>query len=274
MKKAIAIIQARMGSTRLPGKVLLPLADEPLLWHIYNRLSYCQQINKIIVATTIDKSDDKIENFCKKNKIDFYRGSSDNVLKRFIDIINKFSPEYVVRITGDTPFPTPGFIDAQIRALKQNNGDITMGKNRGWFFEGQGGCSVRVLKKAYRFSKDKLDLEHVGSFYLAKSLDKLRVVSINVPKELIVKNCRLTIDTPEDYQFISKIYKDLYQKDKLINLYMIKDWIAKNRKLLNIYQQEPMDAFYGQVEKIKKANLKKLNIVGSCTVKKEDIIKY
>ncbi len=274
MKKAIAIIQARMSSKRLFGKVLMPLADKPLLWHICNRLSYCQQINKIIVATTIDKSDDKIENFCKKNKIDFYRGSSDNVLKRFIDIINKFSPEYVVRITGDTPFSTPGFIDAEIMALKQNNGDITAGKNSGWFFEGQAGYSVRVLKMAYRFSKDKLDLEHVGSFYLAKNLDKLKVISINIPKELIVKNCRLTIDTLEDYQLISKIYKDLYQKDKLINLYMIKNWIAKNRKLLNIYQQEPMDAFFGQVRKIKKANLKKMNIVGNCVVKKEDIIKY
>ena len=273
MKKAIAIIQARMGSTRLPGKVLMPLAGKPLLWHIYNRLSHCREINKIIVATTIDKSDDKIENFCKKNKIDFYRGSLNNVFKRFIDVIDKFSSEFVVRVPGDTPFPTPGFIDAQIRVLKQNKGDIIIAKDLGGFFTGQGTYPAQVPHTAYHFSEDKRDLEHVGSFYLAKNLDKLRAVEITVPKELIVKNCRLTIDTPEDYQFISKIYKDLYQKDKLINLYMIKDWISKNKKLLNIYQQKPMDISYRQAEKIRKENLKRSNIVGSYAVKKGDIIR-
>lgn len=271
--KTLAIIQARMASTRLPGKVLLPLAGKPLLWHVCNRLSFCKEIDKIIVATSRTKNDDEIEDFCKKNNIECYRGSLNNVLKRFIDVLNKYKPQYVARICGDAPFSIPEFIDARIKALKQYNGDIILFKNYYYFLLGQSIHSVRSLRKAYSCSRDKRDLEHVGSFYFAKHLNKLRGVSLKVPKELIVKNCRLMIDTIEDYQLISKIYKDLYQENKLISIYTIKDWINKNPKLLEINKDISMKPYFDKLKKNEKDNLKRANIVGIYTLKKKDFIR-
>lgn len=103
MQKTIAIIQARMSSTRLPGKVMLPLAGSPVIWHVYNRAQKCKYVDEVIVATSIDKSDDELVDFLKANNMNFYRGSLDNVLKRFMDIVYEKKPQYVVRITADCP---------------------------------------------------------------------------------------------------------------------------------------------------------------------------
>lgn len=271
--KTLAIIQARMGSIRLPGKVLLPLAGKPLLWHICNRLSYCKEIDKIIVATSQTKNDDQIENFCKKNNIECYRGSLNNVFKRFINVLNKYKADYVARICADAPFPIPEFIDARIKALKMYDGDIILFKNYYHFLLGQSIHAVRSLRKAYSYSQDKRDLEHVGSFYFAKHLNKLRVVALKLPKKFIVKDCRLLIDTFEDYQFISKIYKDLYQEDKLISIYAIKDWVNKNPKLLEINKNISMKPYFSKFKKIEKDNLKRANIIGTYELKKKDFIK-
>ena len=267
MKKVVAIIQARMGSTRLPGKVLLPLARKPLLWHICNRLTYCKRVDEIIIATSIDKSDDPIEKFCDRNNIKIFRGSLENVLKRFIETIDYFHADYVVRITGDTPFPSPDYIDKEIDALKTNNGDINVCENCGCLFGGQGVYSSNALRKAYTFSQNKLDLEHVGALYFSKNLDKLRVVKIYVPKDLVLKDCRLTIDTIEDYKLISRIYSDLYIKDKLIDIYMIKEWITTNQNLVNSNKKVLMKQYYYNILKIRKNNLKRANVVGEYRIK-------
>lgn len=263
--QTIAIIQARMSSKRLPGKVLMPLAARPLLWHIYNQVSHCQGINKVIVATSQEKSDDKIEDFCRKNNIEFFRGSLDNVLERFNKVIDKYKPKYVSRICGDTPFLTPKFIDSQIKALKAYDGDMIISKDSSCFFEGQDVYSVRALRQAYLFSKNKLDLEQLGSFYFAKNLNKLRLVGLKLPKELVAKDWRLTIDTPEDYQLVSKIYEDLFKKDRLINLRMVKDWLNRNPELAGINKNISMKSYFERLQRIKRRNLKRANIVGEYT---------
>ena len=86
--KVIAIIQARMSSRRLPGKVLMNLAGKPVLQHVIERLNYCKTFKEIIVATSIDKSDDEIENFCQENKINIFRGSLNDVLDRFYRLVS------------------------------------------------------------------------------------------------------------------------------------------------------------------------------------------
>jgi len=267
-KKVVAIIQARMGSTRLPGKVLMNIIGKPMLWHIWNRLTHCKRLNEIIIATSTDKSDDLIEKFCKTNKIKIFRGDLENVLKRFIDTISFFHGDYVVRITGDTPFPSPDYIDSTIKAIKTFNGDITLCENCGCLFEGQGVYSSNALRKVYKLSQNKLDLEHVGALYFSENLDNLRVVKIYVPKELTLKDCRLTIDTIEDYKLISRIYSDLYIENKLIDLHMVKDWINNSQSLVDINKQTLMKPYYNKILKIRKNNLKKANIVGEYKIKK------
>jgi spore coat polysaccharide biosynthesis protein SpsF len=267
MRKVVAIIQARMGSTRLPGKVLMDIVGKPMLWHIWNRLTYCKGLDEIIIATSTDKSDDPIEKFCKTNKINIFRGDLEDVLKRFIDTIDDSHGDYVVRITGDTPFPSKNYIDSAIAAIKSFNGDIILCENCGCLFGGQGVYSSNALRKAYTSSQNKLDLEHVGALYFSENLDNLRVVKIYIPKELTLKDCRLTIDTIEDYKFVSRIYKDLYIKNELIDLYMIKEWITNNQNLVNINKKVLMKPYYNKILKIRKNNLKKANVVGEYRIK-------
>lgn len=106
-KAAIAIIQARMSSSRLPGKVLKPLAGKAMIWHIYQRAKMCQLVDKVIVATSTEKSDDLLSVFCKENNLNVYRGDLNNVLSRFVEILEKDQYPYFVRITGDCPLICP-----------------------------------------------------------------------------------------------------------------------------------------------------------------------
>jgi len=115
MKNIVAIIQARMGSTRLPGKVLLDIVGKPMLWHIVNRLRYSKLINRIVVGTSINKKDDLIENFCKEYKIDFYRGSEEDVLDRYYQTAKVFEANIIIRITADCPLIDPEIVDLVIK---------------------------------------------------------------------------------------------------------------------------------------------------------------
>jgi len=112
--KVVAIIQARMSSSRLPGKVLMPLANKPVLAHIVERLSYCKMIEKIVVATTDEVSDDLVANYCANNNIDCYRGSLEDVLDRYYQTAKIHHADPIVRITGDCPVIDPVVVDAVI----------------------------------------------------------------------------------------------------------------------------------------------------------------
>ena len=109
--KIVAIIEARMSSTRLEGKVLKKIDGEEVLKIIIKRLRFSKQINQIIVATTKAKKDDRIARFLKKNKQLYYRGSSSDVMGRIINAAEKFKAEIIVRVTGDNPLTDPNIID-------------------------------------------------------------------------------------------------------------------------------------------------------------------
>ena len=118
-----AIIQARCGSTRFPNKVFAMIDGKPLLWHVVNRLTYAKKIDDIVVATTINSKDDKIEKWCKENNIHCYRGREEDVLNRYYSASEAFPSDYVVRITADDPFKEPKVIDAVIAKLIEENYD-------------------------------------------------------------------------------------------------------------------------------------------------------
>ena len=108
------IIQARTGSTRLPGKILLPLADMPMLWHVAMRCKKSKLADRVIVATSTDASDDPIEELCKQHGIDYFRGDLDDVLNRFKQCGDTFNLDTIVRITSDCPLIDPDIIDQSI----------------------------------------------------------------------------------------------------------------------------------------------------------------
>lgn len=228
-KPAIAIIQARMSSTRLPGKVLKPLAGKPIIWHIYQRAMQCNMVDKVIVATSEDSSDDLLADFCQNNGLKCYRGSLNNVLGRYIDILKSNDYTYFVRITGDCPLIHPKFIDEQIIILSKLNADIAWCRNESPALEGQGVHSTRSLYYINSKSKDIRDKEHVGSIYLAEHPDEFKIVEIELPDLYLNSKFRLTVDEESDYYLFKKIFETLYYDKKILNIKDVLNWLNNNK---------------------------------------------
>ena len=210
--------------------MLKKLAGKPIIWHIYKRAQECKFVDKVIIATSNEESDNKLADYCMNNDLDLYRGSLDNVLSRFIHILEKNPFKYYVRITGDCPLIDPGFIDSQIVALKKYDGDCVWAPASGTLFEGQGVHSSRSLFHIADNSSSLNDLEHVGSEYLSNHPEKFRIVELNIPDNLVRNDIRLTVDEMEDYLFFEKIYQSLWS-GKPLRLMEVIDLLDKNPEL-------------------------------------------
>lgn len=221
---AIAIIQARMSSTRLPGKVLLPLAGKPMIWHIVERARACKLVDVVIVATSVEASDDPLASFCADSDIPCFRGSLDNVLSRFVEILKTHPADFFVRITGDCPLIDPIFIDRQLDALAQFEGDCIWCQPQSSVLEGQGVLSFRALTHIARNSSHPHDLEHVGSRYLAENPEEFRIVGLRLDPAIAESEYRFTVDEISDYKMLRLIYDDLW-KSQPIELKDVISWI-------------------------------------------------
>ena len=214
---AIAIIQARCSSTRLPGKVLMPLAGKPMIWHIVKRAESCVNVDDVVVATSCEPSDDRLADFCYQSGIECFRGSLHNVLSRYLSILEIKSYDYVVRVTGDCPLIYPYLIDRQIELLHRHDADMVRLDYPSSLLEGQGVYSSRSLRYVSQRTNDPDDLEHVGSRYFCEHPELFRLVQLQVPKKLIHNKMRITVDEVADYTLMSELYDRLYE-DKPISL--------------------------------------------------------
>lgn len=226
-KPAIAIIQARMSSERLPKKVMKKLAGKPVIWHVYQRAKQCKLVDKVVIATSVHRSDDELVEYCIENGLNYYRGSLSNVLRRFIDILKKENFKYYVRITGDCPLICPQFIDNQIYALNKYDGDITWTFNLGEALVGQGVHTVRSLRHIATNADDVENHEHVGAIYLSKNPHLFRIVELNPPSDLLGGN-RVTIDEKADLMLVKALYGELFKENEIISLRDALLWINSN----------------------------------------------
>tara|TARA_Y100000589_G_scaffold321573_1_gene353156 strand:+ start:86 stop:898 length:813 start_codon:yes stop_codon:yes gene_type:complete len=206
-----AIIQARMSSSRLPGKVLFDLAGKPIIWHIVNRLKSCKNISNIVVATSDLSSDNNLVNFCIDNDIKFFRGSLNNVLSRYTELINIYKSKYIVRITGDCPLISPNYIDNQIRILELYKADVIWLQKNVDLLEGQAVYSSELLNKVENNSSCREDLEHVGGVYISNNPEKFKIIGLDPPDELTSLKYRFSVDEEADYKFIKYIYDNLWE---------------------------------------------------------------
>ena len=234
-KKSIAVIQARSSSKRLPKKIMKKLAEKPMILHIVERARMCRHVNKVIVATSTENSDNELADLCYKNKINIIRGSLNNVFERYIEAIERFPSDYVVRITGDCPFIHPEFIDKQIEALLSFDGDFVQVSQKTTLLEGQGVFSTKSLKNIYKNTKNLDDLEHVGSKYISENLEKFRIIKFEIPKYLQSEKYRLTVDEKKDFELASLLYDQIYNDEP----FHIKDaisWLDENPDIASINQ--------------------------------------
>src|SRR5579863_6109788 len=123
-RPVVAVVQARMGSSRLPGKVLMPVAGKPMLWHILHRLGQCRSVDSIAVATSTDPRDDAIEKFCVEEGVACVRGPLQNVLERYRLTADQTGAQTLLRVTGDAPLIDPGIIDYLVFGMTEAGADF------------------------------------------------------------------------------------------------------------------------------------------------------
>jgi spore coat polysaccharide biosynthesis protein SpsF (cytidylyltransferase family) len=213
-----AIIQARMGSTRLPGKVLADLAGKPLLWHIVQRLKRSEEVDSVIVATTFQPEDSAIENFCQEEGIPCFRGSEEDVLNRYIMSAETHGVDTVVRVCSDSPLVDPFSVDKMIQLYRKENADlVTANPERTSLLDGFEVTSLSFLKLLESKATKRYHREHVT--YLAKEDPSLgKLLFYDPPKELAHRDIRITVDTEKDLQFIREVYKWLYEESQIIDI--------------------------------------------------------
>lgn len=217
MNDIVAIIQARMGSTRLPAKVLLDLEDKTVLERVIERVKKSKFIQEAIVATTISKDDLKIVNLCAKMGIRVYCGSEDDVLDRYYQAARLLDRKHIVRITADCPLIDPKVIDRVIRAHLSKKADYTSNTIQETFPDGEDVevFKFQTLKKAWEDAGLPSEREHVSP-YIRKHQNLFRLE--NVSSEENLGRMRWTLDEKRDYKFIKLVYRKLYKKNRIFGM--------------------------------------------------------
>ena len=233
-----------MSSSRLPGKVLRELDGKATLQILIERLTKSKLIDKIIIATTTNPLDEKIEELGKKLNIQTHRGSEDDVLGRVIGAVESVQGDIIVEMTGDCPLIDPGVVDHVINAYFKNYPKYDFVTNIGYIEnevrEIPVGMDVRVfsyvqLKHISNITNDHEDREHVSLYFLRTGKDKYKLHNVNTPEKWKRDyNPRLCLDTVEDFEVIKKIYEGLIKQKKNFNLEDILNFLDKNKDILDI----------------------------------------
>ena len=240
--RVIAIIQARMTSSRLPGKVLLPLANKPVLEHIVERLKLSKKIDEIVISTSKENTDDPIDNFASKNDIALFRGSLNDVLERYYFTAKLFRADAIVRITGDCPLVDYKIVDQLITKFIRGNYDaFSLG---GSFPDGLD-CQVfsfSAIERAHHEASLNSDREHVGTYIERPSSKKFKTG--HYAKFTDLGHYRWTLDEQKDYDFLQEIFNNLYKKNKPFSTKKVLSFLDKNPHLLKINDSIPRNEGY------------------------------
>jgi len=227
--KTIAIIQARMGSTRLPGKVLQDLAGEPMLARVVNRVGRAKTLQEVVIATTTNALDDVIIKLCEAHDWSWFRGSEEDVLDRYYQAAKKYQADLIVRITSDCPLIEPEIVDQVVQEFLERQPELDYASNT-WpqrtFPRGLDTEVMRIdaLDRAWREDRNPTWREHVTP-YIYRNPDRFRIH--NVLSQADYSALRWTVDTPEDLTFVRQIY-DYFGHDHFC-------W----RKVLKVLEEHP-----------------------------------
>jgi len=221
--KVGAIIQARMGSSRLPGKVLkhLPYHSElTTLHHVVHRVQRVKKIDDVIIATTTEAEDDPIVQTAKELHAPFFRGSEQHVLERFYLAAKQYELDYIVRITSDCPVLDPVVVDQLIHLHFSERADFSSSAVRRSFPIGQDCAlfSFDMLEEAYQNATAAYEREHVTTYFYKTQPDKYKIEVLKAPEMWTDPNLRLTLDTPEDYILLCCLFDELHQENEVFGL--------------------------------------------------------
>lgn len=212
--RTVAIIQARMGSSRLPGKSMMPIIDgKGPVELMLERVRRCASLDTIIVATTDAAKDDPLEALCERLETACFRGSEDDVLDRFYRAALSMGPECAfVRLTGDCPLHDPGVIDEVVRQFLQSGADYAANVDPPTFPDGLDTevFTFQALEEAWRVARARADREHVTPF-IRRHDDLFQ--RINTTRQTDLSHCRWTLDEEADLAFVKAVFEELYHDD-------------------------------------------------------------
>jgi spore coat polysaccharide biosynthesis protein SpsF len=206
--KTVAIIQARMASTRLPGKIMADLAGQPLLERVVHRARQARSLDLVTVATTDRPADDAVARFCKEANISCFRGNENDVLDRYYQAAKCFEADIVVRLTADCPLLDPIVVDKVVSAFRLGDYDYTSNTIKPTYPDGLDTEVFRreALERAWHEANLTSEREHVTS-YIWKHPDLFRLSNVEHSEDLSA--LRWTVDEPQDLEFVRRIYAHL-----------------------------------------------------------------
>lgn len=228
--KIVAIIQARVGSTRLPNKVFYKLADKPLIWHVVNRLRKSTKLTDIVLATTQNALDDDLANWAIENGVNLFRGSELNVLDRYYSAAKYCKADLIVRITADDPFKDPFIMDSVIDMVCTNTIDFGFNNKPPSFPEGMDieVFTFQALHEAHLNSRDLFEQEHVTQ-YFHRNQEKFLMKNYSLESDY--SYLRWTIDTHTDYVMACQVYNNLYISGKVFLFHEILELLKEKPEI-------------------------------------------
>ena len=206
--RTVAIVQARVGSTRLPGKVLKEICGKPMLLRVIDRLRVAKSLDEVAVATSTQKGDDLVEALCDRSGIACFRGSEDDVLDRYYQCASARHATVVVRITADCPLIDPALVDLVVVARASTGADYAGNTRQLTYPRGLDTevFTFEALERAWQQAAEPYQREHVTPYFYQHP-EEFRIHSVTSPEDC--HEHRWTVDTDEDFELVCRIYSEL-----------------------------------------------------------------
>jgi len=233
---AVAGIQARLSSSRLPGKVLADLGGTPLILRVVERVRAARRVDEVFVLCSTDPTDERLVEVLAEAGVPVRRGPLLDVLARYGALVEERDPRYVVRVTGDAPLASPEFLDRQLEALEACDADLVQIAGGSAGFEGVlGGVSAfsaRAMRAALAATAPE-DREHVASFWFRRHAADFRFVEVALDARFRREGVRLCVDEPADLELVRRIYAR-HGENGLVPLDEVLRWLEEDPELADV----------------------------------------
>lgn len=236
----IVIIQARMGSSRLPGKILKSLGNVDILTYNIERCRAINGVSEVIVATSSFSQDDVIVKWCEEHQVAYFRGSEEDVLDRYVQCAKMYKPNYVMRVTSDCPFVDYEMANEMVELMQQEEKDIMLLEGelpRGLAVEL---ISFEALLRIHEIGQEPRHREHV-TYYAYEFKEQFKTVTYKIPENRQAPELRITLDTEEDYALILEVGK--YFSNPLVSSVDVIQYLKEHPEIANInahIEQKPV----------------------------------
>ncbi len=238
--RSVFLITARLKSTRLPRKVLADIAGTPAIVHVLDRLKQAKALSEIVVCTSINRQDDPLQEIARQEGVGCFRGSEEDVLDRLLQAAAQFKADYALNVTADCPLVDAEYVDRTVEAYRRTNADLITAYSlpHGAYCWG---IKVEALKKVCEL-KAEMETEVWGDYFTKSGLFKIH--EMEVEPAVRRPDLRMTLDYPEDLEFLRRLFKALFVPGTYLRLHKMISWLDAhpevveiNRHCAQLYQQ-------------------------------------